>query len=492
MMQSQPEAALDKPTEVMTPGKRARSTSLDSPKSKDMTTSPSFDNELRIKQRRLRPENEEAIRKVVRMEEEVMEDESISRFFNEAEATNEVTVIGQEVEADYVTGDDEPGRNENETAGMNHGDIDKDQDWQGLGDLAKMVNLAISTALEKAIKPMREEMERNAEAFSRQIDRMHKEIIELKAMTTKPPNKVALMSELFKEGGMIATNNVMDRNVTINPFGTVNQSNGMHQNTATLDVQLAKRSMGFFPIKSEDIDVNLFSCSEGKSKVEKHQQASVRTIQNFISNEMGMPDSAISQLNFVRVFYPPSGSGANTLYAEFGSEEDIALVRRYASNLTGNDRLDPKTVLYIPKSLQKEHNDMQQVAYAARRLVPKMSSKIWFGKKMELRLKLVGDRTPWLNIKPVNINHFWAANPVINHMAQPKQHKLASRKKKNLQEENAENSNTDISCEEKGEEDMDTASSENNPGLMKKRFNEYQSNYYSPNRYKVLQDEQYP
>ena len=54
---------------VNTPGKRGRSTSLDSPEGKGRVLSPSF-KALRTEQRRVRPEKAEAMEKATMMDEE--------------------------------------------------------------------------------------------------------------------------------------------------------------------------------------------------------------------------------------------------------------------------------------------------------------------------------------------------------------------------------------------------------------------------------------
>ena len=174
--------------------------------------------------------------------------------------------------------------------------------------------------------------------------------------------------------------------------------------------------MGFFPISPVEIEKHRASCLNLKSEADRNQQSNLRAVQEFMSNHLRMPDSVISRLNVNRVFYPNSGSGAMTLYVEFQSEDDAANVRRYSQNLQGKNREDPKTVNYIPKSLQKIHNDFQQIAYTARRQEPKLSSKIWFGTELELRLKPTYDKTPWMNVKPVNVGEFWTKNPRTNSL----------------------------------------------------------------------------
>ena len=131
-----------------------------------------------------------------------------------------------------------------------------------------------------------------------------------------------------------------------------------------------------------------------------------------------MPDSSIARLQTTRVFNPISGTGSNTLFVEFGSEDDVATLRKYANNLIGNELNDPRMSNYIPKSLQQQHSSFQQVAFTARRATPKMSTKIWFGDTMQLRMKISGDKTPWLNVPPTNVEEFWRHNQP-HHFTRP-------------------------------------------------------------------------
>ena len=173
--------------------------------------------------------------------------------------------------------------------------------------------------------------------------------------------------------------------------------------------------MGFYPINASMARAFKVSNDGSTSESKQQDKGNIKAVQFFMSNTMQMPDYVIDTLHFMRAFYPTSGSGSNVMYVEFGTEEDIIQLRRYAQNLSGTAREDPRTVQYVPKSLQKHHNDLQQVAYAARRMQPKMSSKIWIEQEMELRLKPAGDPTPWQNVKPVNLKEFWTKHPSNNH-----------------------------------------------------------------------------
>ena len=306
----------------------------------------------------------------------------------------------------------------NEKAAEHKESDDNNDDWKDFKDVAKMVKLAIAAAVESAIIPLLIEIQNNAAKNEEQIDKLSKEIHELKKMANSSVQKTTLMSDLFKNNVNVIAK---PKDISRTEISQEKRSN-LSLNEGSLDIQLAKRTVGFFPINPDDIECSKTSCPKSMSESEKYNLAATRTIQDYMSTTLGMPDSVIARLQFVRSFYPSSGSGSRTLYAEFKDEDDKAIIRRYAMCLSGTDHDDPKIVQYIPKSLQIQHNSMQQVAFAARRMQPKLASKIWFADKMELRLKPVGSRIPWSNTKPIDIDEVWSINPPIfrSNIIQPK------------------------------------------------------------------------
>ena len=201
-----------------------------------------------------------------------------------------------------------------------------------------------------------------------------------------------------------------------NPAAQVIQGQTTISKGPTNDIQLAKRTMGFNPITPSDIKRHHNNNNNNLPQHEQFQLAGTRTLEEFMSRDLKMPHSTIARLRTRRVFHPQSGTGSNTFYAEFDSEDEVATIRRYAHNLSGSNPEDPKLSLYIPKSLQKLHSDLQQIAFTARNSTPKMSTKIWFGDNLELRIKESGSKKPWASIDPVNPTEFWKSNSIVGKM----------------------------------------------------------------------------
>ena len=250
--------------------------------------------------------------------------------------------------------------------------------WEGSRDLLLLMDAAIKKAVSEAIKPLEDEI------------RKLKTVIN----NIQPATK-SLMSDLFKKN-------------TLPPPPQTKPN----QPTISSDIQLARRTLGFNPITTSHINNHYNPNNNHLSTSEQFQLAGTRALEDFMDRDMHMPHSTIARLRTKRVFHPQSGSGSNTFYVEYESENDVAAIKRYAHNLTGQNPGDPKITMYVPKSLQKQHSELQQAAFTARRLTPKMSTKIWLGDTMELRIKKAGNNQPWHMVEPVNLAEFWKVNRI--------------------------------------------------------------------------------
>ena len=120
----------------------------------------------------------------------------------------------------------------------------------------------------------------------------------------------------------------------------------------------------------------------------------------------------VDDLRIKKVFFPQMGAASRTLYAEFFSVEESALVRKYSRNLKTVNGLRSKMVDYIPRSLADRHKFVEGEAFKIRQNnlnpvtgVPQVSTRIWFTNEIELRVRQKSDSTPWVKILPTTIEN---------------------------------------------------------------------------------------
>ena len=89
---------------------------------------------------------------------------------------------------------------------------------------------------------------------------------------------------------------------------------------STLDTQLAKRSLEFFPISSHNIKRHIPADSESLSDSINLQTAGEAAMKQFLEMEMRMQKTLSDKLQLSQIFYAREGSGSQTLFAELTSE----------------------------------------------------------------------------------------------------------------------------------------------------------------------------
>ena len=132
--------------------------------------------------------------------------------------------------------------NKNDEANKDDLDNEDDLNWQGMADIARMVNLAISTAIKKAIEPLQATIENNAVELARIIKPLEDKIMDLKTQVVKLSlaNRPK-MSDLFAK----------NTSSQPQPFQAPQHKKLPRP---TNDIQLAKRCLGFGPITPADVE----------------------------------------------------------------------------------------------------------------------------------------------------------------------------------------------------------------------------------------------
>ena len=148
------------------------------------------------------------------------------------------------------------------------------------------------------------------------------------------------------------------------------------------------------------------------------QAAGKESIREFLHLEMDLSVRCVDDIRIKSVFYPPSGAISRTLYAEFFSEEEAALVRGSSKNIKTVNGFRPKLVNYIPRSLVEKHKAVEGKAYSIRQSdlnqktgKTNVSTRIWLTTEIELCVRRKGDMTPWSKIDKVIMNDLPAQAP---------------------------------------------------------------------------------
>ena len=264
------------------------------------------------------------------------------------------------------------------------------------------LDIAIAKAIKKAIDPLITKIDQIQNQIQAAVKEatlpLLKEISSLKGelekweksvKTTKQPS---LWSNLFDH----------NRPQPQHPATPNPSSNAGTTAQPSKDLLTAKRSLGFFPITQEDVTRNQLNKNQQNTPREHYFHAGRNVIKNFLARELKMPEEEIENLEFKDVFFPQSGSDAKTLYVEFHDHRNVKRIMSHAHKLNSNNHDGPKITQYIPKSLQPQYQALQTLAYNARKGTPKKSTKIWFADTLELRVRDIGDTTPWRDIKPMN------------------------------------------------------------------------------------------
>ena len=161
---------------------------------------------------------------------------------------------------------------------------------------------------------------------------------------------------------------------------------------------LARRSIGLYPINLDDLIRNTSTIDDNLDKATREQQGGANTVRDYLCLVLKMKEAEASKLNIIRTFRQPGKGNTNVLFVEFTTEADIKKIRSLASNMETSSDDNPRLQDFIPKLLQKEYDVVALKAFEGRTMSPKNSTKIWITNKFELRLRPKGDYTPWNKI----------------------------------------------------------------------------------------------
>ena len=172
--------------------------------------------------------------------------------------------------------------------------------------------------------------------------------------------------------------------------------------------ELARRCMGFHPITSIDVGKKGGFHEDTESEELLFQEAGKESVRKFLFMEMNMSERCVDDLRIKNVFYPPIGAVSRTLFVEFFSEEEAALVRKSAKNLKTVNGYRSKLVDFIPRSLEERHRAVEREAFKIRQNdfntekgTSNVATRIWLTSDIELRVRKKGDPTPWSKIDKV-------------------------------------------------------------------------------------------
>ena len=164
--------------------------------------------------------------------------------------------------------------------------------------------------------------------------------------------------------------------------------------------ELARRCQGFFPINSLDINRLSQNFMDISDKDERFQEAGKACVREFLFKEMKMTKRVSKDLRIKKVFFPKAGMAPAIMYAEFWTEEEAEIVKRYAKNFETIEGHRPMLIPYIPLSLYPRYKAVEEEAYKIRKRDRNSTTRIWIAQDFELRVRERGSNTPWANIPP--------------------------------------------------------------------------------------------
>ena len=297
-------------------------------------------------------------------ESETMEDEVINRMIND-------TLNRRQINGPYLEVNEECNGNAAGILGVKKlaistdGKMDQDQ-------FIPMMQLAIDTAVKKAIKPLMDELK------------------ELKQLITT--SKVTKLNEPESSHPPIWPD---QRSKVSIAAPTITRKT---ENEKALS--LAKRCVGFGPISSSTVNQHAEACNQSLDSHTKNQIGGAYAIRDFLCKEMGFNDYEADNIRIIRTFRIPNKE--QDLFAELGNEEQLRKIRSRVSNLSNGKVNDPILSTYVPRHLKEQHSRLVNRANKGRAQTPKQSSKIWLGETdFELRFRPKGCFTPWNKVQPV-------------------------------------------------------------------------------------------
>ena len=175
---------------------------------------------------------------------------------------------------------------------------------------------------------------------------------------------------------------------------------------------LARRCLGFYPVTSKDINRYEDLCKD-MTKEEKFQKLGKDCIRDFLNSELEISARITKDIRMKNVFYPTAGIASGTLYVEFESEDEADIVRRHQRNLKERDGFRPKIVHYIPRSLYKRFQAIEEKAFNIRNKNRQKTTRVWIGEDFQLRVRDRGDTTPWTQISPEAVGDLPPQDPKV-------------------------------------------------------------------------------
>ena len=164
-----------------------------------------------------------------------------------------------------------------------------------------------------------------------------------------------------------------------------------------LAFNLARRSLGLFPISQDDLIRNTDKVEDCSDRILREQIGGANTVRDYLSVVLGMEEDEARSLNIIKVFKQTGNNNTNVLFVEFTNENDVKKIKKLVGKMEAGG--EPQLLNFIPKLLQTEYDIVSQRAFKGRNQINKHSSKIWITTKFELRLRPKGDYTPWNKIQ---------------------------------------------------------------------------------------------
>ena len=174
---------------------------------------------------------------------------------------------------------------------------------------------------------------------------------------------------------------------------------------------LARRCLGFYPITSVDIDDMTKLHPVLPDNDEQFQQIGKELVRQFLRRELLVSKRVAQDIRIKNLFYPKAGVVSGIMYAEFYSEAEVDILKRYTKNLQTVEGFRPKVIPYIPQSLYKRYKAVEEQAFLIRNNDKTQTTRIWIGEDFQLRVRERGSKTPWSHLIPETLSNLPPQDP---------------------------------------------------------------------------------
>ena len=260
---------------------------------------------------------------------------------------------------------------------------------QDMTRIAEMIRVGVRDEVKAAVQPVEERLEvqeKACQGLGTQIQALVEELTSLKGEVQEIKDFNRLPSP-----EIVATGSSVARSIE-NNFKELSETMG-EDNTSDkrqlIDIcSKARRIIGFQPIEPRMLEIQ--KVSYGAKNTE---EAILMEIKSYLKCEMKVRPHDIENLEIVRIF-PPAKDNWNTLYVEFGSEQEVNKIYQHTRVMVKEDH---KVVRWYPKELFERFQALDSFCYKMREEMrskgAKLRTKVVVAKDdLELSTRLPNER----------------------------------------------------------------------------------------------------